>query len=394
VVITLSLVLGASACEFDKAAVPATTPRLVIHAVLNPLVGEYRVLVEELATGQIELPDRAGTDSLDPIVSGGGIPVRDAIVRIQGPLTTATGVEDASVRSDGKGQGVYRFLNRVPPAFPPPAPQCPSCLPVVRGQRYALTVEWRGQTVRGFTTIPVPDRLVVRDFGLQPFNRDRDSLVLVFPTAQLTKRFALRATTPYGPFLLFSDRDSLRVQGALRNIFARDLPYVFVPGFRQEISTAAVDTNYFDYYRSSNNPFTGTGLINHLDGAVGLFGSIVPLDVRRLDVSADQDEAIEGRYVAENGSETIELYLGDELGSDRRQVTGSIRTGAARRGFTGTASGGGVLSLAVLRGDYANDTLYVFSGRAVGDILTGSPPDTPVVTYRRAPRSIARTTRR
>jgi len=387
----LLLALTVSACEFDKTAVPATTPRLVIHAVLNPLVGEYRVLVEELATGQIELPDRAGTDSLDPILSGGGIPVRDAIVRIQGPVFTATGVEDASVRPDGKGQGVYRFLNRAPPSFPPP---CPSCLPVIRGQRYALTVEWRGRTVRGFTTVPVPDRLVFRDFGLQPFNRDRDSLVLAWPTATLTKRFALRATTPYGPFLLFSDRDSLRIQGELRNIFARDLPYVFVPGFRQEISTAAVDTNYFDYYRSSNNPFTGTGLINHLEGAVGLFGSIVPLDVRRLDVSANQDEAIEGRYVAEDGSETIELYLGDELGNDRRQVTGSIRTGASRRGFVGTASGAGVLSFAVLRGDYANDTLYVFSGRAVGDILTGAPPDTPTVTYRRAPRSIARTTRR
>jgi len=369
-------------CEFDKAAVPATTPRIVVHAVLSPFTDTYKVLIEELVTGQIDLPDRAGTDSLDPIVSGGGVPVRDAVVYIRevSPpyIDTAKGIEDARVRADGKGQGVYRFRNAGPPLFRPRANE----QVILRARRYEVIIEWRGQTVRGLTTLPLPDRLVFRDFGLQPFNRDRDTLLLLWPTAQFTKRFALRAVTPYGPFLLFSDRDTLQVLGSLRNVFARDLPNVFVPGFRQEISTAAVDTNYFDYYRSSNNPFTGTGIINHLDGAVGLFGSIVPLDIRRLDVTADQSGPIEGLYAVADGVDTIDLYLGDDLGSDRRLATGSLRRGALRNGFVGSATGDGRLSLAVLRGDYANDTLFVFTGRVAGDSLVGGTAGSPGSTYR------------
>jgi len=367
--------MSLTACEFDKAAVPAQPPRLVIHSVLNPFVSFNRVLVEELATGRVNISDRAGTDSLDPIVSGGGIPVRDAIVMING----AIGLEDASVREDGKGQGVYRFKNAPPPLLGPP---CDHCLGVFRAQQYRLVVQWRGQTVRGVTRVPLPDRLVFRDFGLQPFNRDRDTLVLAWPTSQFTKRFALRAVTPFGPFLLFADRDSLRILGSVRNIFARDLPDVFVPGFRQELSTAAVDTNYFDYYRSSNNPFTGTGIINHLEGAVGLFGSIVPFDVRRLDVTAEQTGPIEGLYATASGAEGIDLYLGDDLGSDRRLATGSLRRGAVRNGFVGSATNDGRLSLAVLRGDYANDTLFVFAGRVAGDSLVGGAVDSPASTYR------------
>jgi len=378
--------MSLTACEFDKAAVPEQPTRLVVHAVLNPFVLNYRVLVEELATGQINIDGRIGADSLDPIVSGGGIPVRDAVVFIREvsppALDTAKGIEDARVRSDGKGQGVYRFQNAGPPLF---APRTNQQL-IQRARRYELIVEWRGQTVRGFTTVPLPDRLVFRDFGLQRFNKDRDTLLLLWPTAQFTKRHALRAVTPYGPFLLFSDRDTLRVLGSLRNVFARDLPNVFIPGFRQEISTAAVDTNYFDYYRSSNNPFTGTGLINHLEGGVGLFGSIVPLDIRRLDVTADQTGPIEGLYLGE-AQQSIDLYLGDNLGNDRRFASGSLRRGGSRNGFVGSATSDGRLSLAILRGDYANDTLFVFNGRVTGDSLTGGSEGRPVTSYRlNAPR--------
>ena len=40
---------------------------------------------------------------------------------------------------------------------------------------------------------------------------------------------------------------------------------------------SAVDQNYYDYFRRASDPWTGSGLISHLDGAIGVFGSIVPV---------------------------------------------------------------------------------------------------------------------
>jgi len=51
----------------------------------------------------------------------------------------------------------------------------------------------------------------------------------------------------------------------------------FYPGFTHQIVVSAVDVNYYDYYRHSSDLFTGSGPISHLDGAVGVFGSIVPI---------------------------------------------------------------------------------------------------------------------
>ena len=47
------------------------------------------------------------------------------------------------------------------------------------------------------------------------------------------------------------------------------------PGFRQDVLVAAVDSNFYDYYRTNNDPFTGAGIISRLTGGLGLFGSLV-----------------------------------------------------------------------------------------------------------------------
>ena len=45
----------------------------------------------------------------------------------------------------------------------------------------------------------------------------------------------------------------------------------------QRVIVSAVDQNYYDYFRRASDPWTGSGLISHLDGAIGVFGSIVPV---------------------------------------------------------------------------------------------------------------------
>lgn len=383
-----ALALGAmlsalGACKLDETSVPTSKPEIVVHAILNPIVVDQVVLVEKTLTGEVSVPDRFASDSLEPILSGGGVPITDAVVTLRDltkNLEPVVGIEDSQDRPDGKGRGVYRFKNAPKPTFVPPHGE----IPIVRERRYELVVTWNGQTARSMTTVPNPDRLLPNDLGRRTFNVDHDSIVFDWPNATAAKRFALLASTPFGPFLLFSDSTRLVVRGSLRDLFAEGFPYAFIPGYRQTISTSAVDTNYFDYYRSVNNPFTGTGIINHVDGGIGVFGATYPLDSAGLDVVADFDEPVEGRYVGgPSGSDVLELYLGESVGGGARLVSGQLRRGLGRNGILGTTTGDGKLSLAVLRGFFANDTIGLFPATWAGDSIVGRIGGEPTAVYRR-----------
>lgn len=369
----LLMLAALSGCKLDEASVPQARPQIVIHAVLNPIVIDQVVLVEQTLTGEVTVRDRMAADSLDPILSGGGVPITDAVVTIGAPGSAypSVGIQDAAVRPDGKGKGVYRFRNAPKPFFDPPRGE----VSVFRGARLELLVAWRGQVARATTTVPNPDRLLPQELAPRPFNVDHDSVVFDWPKAAGAKRFGILASTPFGPFLVFSDSARLVIRGGVRNLFAERFPFVFTPGFRQTLSTSAVDTNYFDYYRSVNNPFTGTGLINHVDGGIGLFGAVYPLDTLALDVTADFDEPVEGRYVGgESGAEVLELYMGESVGDGARLVTGRLTQGIPKHGIVGFTKGGGLLTLAVLRGWFANDTLYTMIATVAGDSLVASRP--------------------
>jgi hypothetical protein len=59
---------------------------------------------------------------------------------------------------------------------------------------------------------------------------------------------------------------------------------LFTPSLMHKVAVSAVDSNYYDYYRRESDTFTGVGLISHLEGADGMFGSIVPIAARLLNV--------------------------------------------------------------------------------------------------------------
>jgi hypothetical protein len=172
--------------------------------------------------------------------------------------------------------------------------------------------------------------------------------------------------------------------GDLRNLFAGDLQRVFVPGFRQDMLVAAVDSNFYDYYRTNNDPFTGAGIISRVNGGLGLFGSLVSLNSGTLTVVADQTEPIEGRFRLT----TLGLSGGVPPAN---QVTLYVESKAARPDLPAALSGryvtpipnpradgvlgqqlGSTITLALLANQLSGDTVDVFTGELHGDTLRGS----------------------
>ena len=366
------------ACDLGTVTVPQTAPGVVVHAVLNASAPSQVVLVERTLTGAIDIPDTTFNPN-DPIVSAGGIPVSGATVEISDSSGTLfTGVEDKTLFPNGQGAGVYRV------------PLSGSLLR--RGARYKLLIHTPdGEEIIAYTRVPRPD---VSSTGTltRSFNRDHDTLVVSWNAAAMTRAYALRVESPFGPFFLFTDSLRFRLTGDLRNPFADQFERVFIPGFRQDILVAAIDTNFFDYYRTNNDPFTGTGLLSHINGGLGLFGSMVILSSGTLAVTADTADPIEGRYRATaipdpSTPATITLYV--ESPAARSGLPSALSGRWVTNGPAGHADGllgtldGSKVTFALLANQLAHDTVDVFVGTFAGNTITGGYRGRPgvLVTY-------------
>ena len=386
VAVALVSVAGAG-CTFDQQTVAVPRAQIVVHAVLNPGATQTEILVEQSLTGTATILTGQRFDSEDPIRSAGGLPISGAVVTVSGPDGVLPSVE-ATVRTATGQRGTGRYvLQQRPENFF-------AGLPRIRpGGRYTLRVQAPdGTVVTGTTTVPN-----VRAFEpvsrFEPFNRDRDSLALTWNVTPGARTYALRVDTPFGPFLLFSDSTRLRLPGSLRNFFAPELQRVFIPGFRQRVTLAAVDSNFFDYYRSRNDPFTGSGIINRLEGGIGLFGSAVSLDIRTLDVTQDpRDSQIEGDYqvvqtptLPRPVADLLRLYV--ETPGEPAALSGWFtrnRTSGILEGLVGARVNGRII-LEFLENQNTLDTVAVFSGAQSGDSLIGAYVGVPgrVVFLRR-----------
>lgn len=361
------LCVGVSNCTFDAQAVAVQQSQVEIHAVLDPGVQAQAILVERSLTGTQSVRGRR-FDTLDPINTGGGIPVSGANVSITGPDGTFQGTE---VRYTGKaatyGAGRYVIPLSASSAIKP-------------GATYTLRVTTLdGAAVTGTTTVP---RATAFSPGsaLTAFNRDTDTLRLTWKPAQSMRTYGISVDTPYGGFFLFSDTTRVVLPGDLRNIFAADLVRAFIPGFRQSVTIYAADSNFYDYYRTRNDPFTGSGIINRLTGGVGLFGAVVVIDGRTLDVTQKPVEpAFEGDYdvltvpvAAKNYIDAMHLYI--ETKGEPSSLSGWYmrdRALGVKYGMDGTRHNG-LITLTLMQAQVANETFAVFTGRQVGDSLIGS----------------------
>lgn len=372
-----------ASCDIGTVNVPPTTPGVVVHAVLNPSAASQVVLLERTLTGTITIPDTGINRGADPIVSDGGIPISGATVEIIDSTGKAVrGIEDATVNPSHQGLGVYRVQ------IPGPS--------LVLGAVYRLHVRTpQGEEVVASTRIPKP---AVRSSGglTRTFNVDHDVSNPQWQAVPGASSYMIRVETPFSPFLAFTDSTRFQFTGQLRNLFSEDLQRVFQPGFRQDILIGAVDSNFYDYYRTGNDPFTGSGIINRVVGGIGMFGSLVTISSGTFTVTADQTPP-EGRYrfvpvfasapaplasqlVLYIESRAARADLPDAL-TGRYTVTASSRTDA----FIGTLLGNSI-TLALLDGQASGDTADVITGEIHGDTIVATARSTTApITYVRIP---------
>ena len=379
--------MAATGCKLAETATGVQPTQIAVHAVLNPLWPDYTVEVEQVLTGRVDIPDTLHFDPDDPIVSSGGVPVSGAEVWIYSSDGSAgRGVEDITTRTDGKGAGVYRFQNRPPPLFPPPGDDIRRYRPIYRGQSFQLQVTALGHIVTGETTIPNPLPATTYQ-SPAPFDRDTDTLRLAWQAAKDPAHYVFQITSPFGLFTFFPDSLGVAVPGLLQNPFAPGIPHVFVPGFIQTISIAAVDRNYYDWFRTRADPLTGQGRISHLTGGTGVFGSYVQMIYKPLDVTATVDEPVDGRWNRSSGiggPPWLQLWVDQHI-QGVALLTGNYPDsfGTSHMGIVGHLAGSTV-SLALLAAQSALDTSSVLRGTVRGDSLVfGSSGSTTV--YVKAP---------
>jgi hypothetical protein len=369
----LALLLLLAACEIEKVGIPRTEARLAMHGVLSASAPTQVVLLERTRNGSVALV-APSFDLGDPIGSDAGIAEEGAIVGLTTPGgQTLVAVEDRVVRGDGTGGGIYRF------ALPGDA--------LERNGTYHLSVRTtRGEVLTAETSVPGGVAAAVAEPRV--FDRAGDTVVIEWPASAGARSYFVRIETPFGPRSFFTDSTRLRLTGELRNIEVDGLPRVFIPGFPQAVTVSAVDSNYYDWYRTHNDALSGTGLVNRVHGGLGVFGSLVRLRFEDFRVVAPQPEPAAGmfRFVGTAAEQASTPYLSLELYVESRAaradqadaLSGRYQkrprlgdTGCLVCGLLGAVQSGRI-QLALLRDWYARDTVDIFTGEIRGDTIVGS----------------------
>ena len=295
-------------CEFGEIEIPEGDPMIVVHAVMRPDLDRQWVLVEQTLTGSA-----FADDTLEAVFPGDTPPV---------PVTGATvSVTNLSFVGDPCGEVMFTenpadvSLSRSMGLYWSP-PNCPA---MRSGDSLALRVVTAdGSVVTGRTEVVGAERMVLRvngDSVIVPgpaltFNRDADTLEAeVFPEAgralqlEIAHPDSMNVLDP--AFLMFVDSTAMTVPWDMLNFFeeffdddstSNDAPSsVFIAGKHHTVTVALIDDHFFDFERSANMQLSGRGFVNHLEGGMGVFGSVVTA-ANDLRVVSDLDDEREGGY--------------------------------------------------------------------------------------------------
>lgn len=236
-------------CITEQVTAP-TTVQLVVHAVLDPSSRVQLVWVEEANTGQ-------------PRTAANGRCRRDAQVTITTPDHLAMRADDQA--DSPAACGPFRVpLDRYGVTLAP-------------GGTYALRVVTAdGHEVTGTTTLPLAEP-VNSPGAAEVFSRRRDTLHVEFTPVAGAATHELRIVTQYNGYRHFVDGPAT-LPGTMTDLGGSDI----FPGGTQSVTLAAVDVNYYEYYRATSDPLSEGLFRSRLSGGVGVFGSIVVIQRRVL----------------------------------------------------------------------------------------------------------------
>jgi len=247
-------VLMLAGCLNLEDPAPSQQTRLVVHAMLDAQAGEQTVLLYRARTG------------VPTVIEGSPVSDDEPVADAQVSITTPDGITlNAWRRLSQSGEccvsGTYLF---------PDSLRGPSLMP---GGTYTLRIRTpSGEEVTGTTTIPGPSQLALEPPRI--FFRLRDTLRLTWPRVPGAASYEVIVRMPqFGDeYRTFAD-GSLTMPGTALTIAGDE---IFQRGQDVTVVVSAVEVNYYDYYRSQSDPFAGAAP-SHLTGAVGVFGSIVPI---------------------------------------------------------------------------------------------------------------------
>jgi hypothetical protein len=306
------LLIAQAGCELEEVVIPVGEPVVIVQAVMRPDRAQQFVVVEWSFTGLAD-PDEL-TSVQVPSGSGPHLPIENATVR----------VVNLDFPTDPCGDTTRFTFTTGDPSVPklPGVYWAPAGCPTLRpGDRMALTVRVPGgSVVTGQTRVPGMAGATLRVAGqtvafggpdITLFNRDRDTLrVDVEPiVGRLIQVEAKRIDdeSAAAGSKLFADTTAVAIPGNLPDILpgggGED---IFRAGRRYALTAALSDTNYFDFARSRNNPITGRGFINRLDGGIGVFGSLTSLSTV-VEVTGDFDDPREGRYLVQGVAAGVDI---------------------------------------------------------------------------------------
>jgi hypothetical protein len=281
----LGLCTAILGCDTSVPTLPLPPVRLVVHGVLDPRSATQVILLQESRPSRKPISTATHFDPDEPIISWGETPVTNARVVVYAANgDSAVAAEDRTFRPDGKGAGVYRIWSGSIVA--PPASAAGAFLPVHQGERYKLRITSTFGVAQGSTL--VPSSSAPFEGGSRSIDMQRDSV-------------RMRPTQAAAAGFMYRDEVNNQIQ-SFNDRFRRDLElrlilpsqnddwafafnrYEFQVGTLHTLSVVAVDSNYLAYNGTDIDPFAGNSDRTALTGAVGLFGSVLPLFVLRLQI--------------------------------------------------------------------------------------------------------------
>jgi hypothetical protein len=256
--------VAAGACTFPEVPIDPGEPVMIVHMVLDAGRDTQRV--------EVDFNDGAYPGTAPPTISA--------------TLTTPEGVP-LPVTFLTRRVDDYRYS---PAYMVGMVVLSATGRSIVPGGTYLLRVTSSdGHDVTGTTTVPNM-QVAPRDPPTESFVWMRDTLRISGPTLTGAASYQLNIgrsyAQPNGQEFLHNEyriftSGTIAIAGTART--PREQKQMFEPGTLAVAMLAAVDVNYYDYFRVLSDPFTAA-VPSGLTGGLGVFGSMVPVVVKRLSV--------------------------------------------------------------------------------------------------------------